>query len=83
MIKINMNKAREIKREQIRLERTPLLEKLDVDFMRAVEAGDMGEQELVATKKQELRDATQDPAIEAATTPEELKSVVPSALEAE
>jgi len=35
MIKINMPKAREITRDQLRAERKPLLEQLDVEYMRA------------------------------------------------
>jgi len=80
MITVNMTKAVEIKKEQIRAERDPKLAALDVEFMRAVEAGDTAKQAEISTKKQALRDATDDPAIAAATTPDELKAVVPSAL---
>lgn len=83
MITVNMTKAVEIKKEQIREERKPLLDALDVEFMRAVEAGDTDAQATIAAKKQALRDATDDPAIAAATTPDELKAVVPTALAAE
>ena len=81
MIKVNMDKAREIKKDMIRAERDPKLAALDVDFMRAVEQGDTDLQATIATKKQALRDATDDPAIAAATTPDELKAVVPTALQ--
>jgi hypothetical protein len=80
MIKINMTKAVEIKKDIIRAERAPILDSLDVEFMRAVEAGDTKKQAEIAAKKQALRDATKDPAIAAAKTPEELKAVVPAAL---
>lgn len=80
MISVNMTKAVEIKKEMIRAERAPLLADLDVQFMRAVEAGDTEAQATIAAKKQALRDATDDPAIAAATTPDELKAVVPTAL---
>ena len=80
MITINMTKAVEIKKDMIRAERKAKLEALDVDFMRAVEQGDTEAQATIAAKKQALRDATDDPAITAAKTPEELKAVVPSAL---
>jgi len=33
MITVDMTKAREIKRDMIRAERKPLLEKLDVEYM--------------------------------------------------
>lgn len=72
-----MNKAREIKRELIRAERKALLEALDVAFMRAVEQGDTAKQQEIAAEKQRLRDATQDPGIDAAQTPDELKDLNP------
>jgi len=81
MIKVNMDKAREIKKDMIRAERKPKLEELDVAFMRAVEAGDTEAQATIAAQKQALRDATDDPAIASATTPDELKAVVPTALQ--
>lgn len=80
MINVNMDKARDIKKDMIRAERTPKLAALDVDFMRAIEQGDTDLQATIAAKKQALRDATDDPAIAAATTPDELKAVVPTAL---
>jgi hypothetical protein len=83
MITVDMTKAREIKRDMIRAERKPLLEKLDVEFMRAQEAGDTALQQEIAAKKQALRDATVDPVIDAATTPDELKAVRPDVLETE
>jgi len=39
MITININKAKEIKKDRLRQERKPLLEQLDVDYMRAMEQG--------------------------------------------
>lgn len=81
MITVNMNKAREIKKDLIRLERDPKLAELDVAFMKAVEQGDTALQAEIATKKQALREATDDPAIQAASTPEELKAIVPAALD--
>jgi len=80
MITVDMTKAREIKRDMVRAERKPLLEKLDVQYMRAQEAGDTELQQEIAAKKQALRDATVDPVIDAATTPDELKAAKPAAL---
>lgn len=81
MIKVNMTKAVEIKKDMIRADREPIMSELDVAFMRAVEAGDTVAQAEIAAKKQALRDATKDPAITAAKTPEELKAVVPAAFQ--
>jgi len=75
MITVDMTKAREIKRDQLRAERQPVLEALDVAYMRAQEAGDTAKQDAIAADKQALRDATVDPAIDAAATPDELKAV--------
>ena len=83
MINVNMTKAVEIKKDMIREQRKPLLDALDIDFMRAVEAGDTDAQATIAAKKQALRDATNDSAIAAAKTPDELKAVVPTALATE
>ena len=79
MIKVNMTKAVEIKKDMIRAERAPIMVDLDIAFIRAVEAGDEVAQSSIAAKKQALRDATKDPAIAAAKTPEELKAIVPTA----
>lgn len=80
MITVDMTKAREIKKDMIRAERAPKLAELDTEFMRAVESGDTAAQAAVAAKKQALRDATSDPKIAAAKTPDELKAVTPAAL---
>jgi len=79
-ITINMQKAVEIKKDMIRTERQPLLAALDTQMMRAIESGDSVKQAEVAAKKQALRDATQDPAILNAQTPEALKAATPAAL---
>lgn len=52
----NKAAADELKRKQFRLLRKPLLEKLDVDFMRALERNDTASSQVIAAKKQELRD---------------------------
>lgn len=76
-IKTDMGKAREIHRGRIRAARDPLLKALDIEYQRADERADATEKARIAAKKQALRDATADPRIEAAATPEELKSVWP------
>ncbi len=81
MITINMTKARVIKQDLVRAERKPLLEALDTQFMRAVEAGNTTLQTSIATKKQALRDCTTDASIMGATTPAQLKAARPAALD--
>ena len=56
MIKINVDKAKEIQKDKMRVVRKPLLEKLDVDFVRALELGTDTEE--IKIQKQALRDVT-------------------------
>ena len=56
MIKVNLDKAKEIQKDKIREARKPLLEKLDVDFVRALEIGN--DTTPIKEQKQALRDAT-------------------------
>ena len=56
MIKINLDKAKEIQKDKMREVRKPLLEKLDVDFVRALELGTDTEE--IKSQKQALRDVT-------------------------
>ena len=79
-IKVNMPKAREIHKNKLRELRKPLLEALDMDYMRADEQNDQAKKNEIATKKQALRDVTDDKAIESAQTPEQLKAVIPDIL---
>ena len=53
---VNMTKARAIHLAEIRRVRNAELVKLDVPFMRAVEAGDTDAQATIGTEKQTLRD---------------------------
>ena len=80
VIDVDMEKARIIWRDKIRQARQSEFEKLDADFMKALESGDANMQQSIATQKQVLRDATSDPLITQATTPEELKQVQPAGL---
>ena len=75
MININMNKAKDIWRDKVRAERNEELAKLDVLYMRSLEANDVEAQQIIASKKQALRDAPADPRIENASTVEELKDL--------
>jgi hypothetical protein len=74
-VTINMDKAKDVWRNNIREARLPEFEKLDKDFMRALETGSSTTQ--IVADKQVLRDAPAHPDIDAATTPDELKAVQP------
>ena len=69
---LNMAKAREIHKTNIRIARTPKLQELDVEFQKALETG-ASTTEIVA-KKQALRDAPADSAIAAASDGDALKA---------
>lgn len=79
-VEVDMVKAREIKRDSLRILRAPLLAALDIEYQRADEEGNVAAKAEIAAKKQALRDVTEDPALEAAQTPEELKTVLPDVL---
>lgn len=54
----NVEKAKNIKFNQFRHARKPLLEQLDVEYIRAVESSQVNKKKLIAAKKQQLRDVT-------------------------
>ena len=72
MININMDKARDIHRDKVREARNPKLAAKDGEFQRALETG--ADTATIVSEKQALRDAPSAAAIDAATTPEELKA---------
>ncbi len=81
-VEVDMAAAKEIQKDNLRMERAPRLEALDVEFMLAQEAkagGEGFEADLklldVKSQKITLRDITADARIDAATTPDELKAL--------
>lgn len=71
--------ADELKRKQFRALRKPLLEKLDVEFVRALESGDTVLLASIAAKKKKLRDVTLTDLSEH-LTPKSLYAFVPDQL---
>jgi hypothetical protein len=71
MITINLNKAKEIKKDKLREERTPLLQAQDVAFQRALETGE--DTSAIVAEKQRLRDITK--LCDAAQTVDALKQI--------
>ena len=69
---IDMAKAKEIHKTNIRGARKPLLEALDIEFQKALETG-ASTTDIVA-KKNALRDAPAASGISTATTTDELKA---------
>ena len=69
---VDMAKAREIHKTNIRKARSPKLAELDVEFQKALETGSATTD--IVAKKQALRDAPADSGIEAATDADALKA---------
>ena len=69
---IDMTKAREIHKTNIRNARTPKFAELDIEFQKALETG-ASTTDIVA-KKQALREAPADSGIASASTTDELKA---------
>jgi hypothetical protein len=72
IIKTDMAKAKEIHKTRIRFAREPKLAELDVEFQKALETGASTTD--IVTKKNALRDAPADSAIDAATDETALKA---------
>lgn len=70
MININVNKARNIKKELLRRERKDKLEALDTQYMKALETN--ADTADIVAKKQQLRDAPNN--LDSLTTVEQLKA---------
>jgi hypothetical protein len=71
VIVININKAKEITKDRLRVERAPLLQAQDIAYMRALEAN--VDTSAILAEKQRLRDITQ--LADACASLEELKTL--------
>jgi hypothetical protein len=60
-ISCNIDKAKSIHLDKFREARKPILSKLDVDYMKAIEVEDSVKASAIAVQKQELRDVTKLP----------------------
>lgn len=78
LITVDMELAKNIWRNKIRQARSGKLEELDTAFMKALETN--ADTSAIVAQKQALRDAPSDPAIDAATTTEQLKAIQPAGL---
>jgi hypothetical protein len=58
MLNINVNRAMDVHKNQVRTKREILFKDLDVQFMRALEVGNTTLAAEIGAKKQALRDAT-------------------------
>ena len=80
MIKVNIDKAKEIHKNNIRFARSEEFKNLDIEFMKAVEQSNSEKIAEIAAKKQELRDITTAEEIASASSVDELKSHWPDIL---
>ena len=71
MITVNLDKAKVITKERLRIERKPLLEAQDILYMKAQESG--ADTTDIVTEKNRLRDITK--LADTATTTDELKLI--------
>jgi hypothetical protein len=81
MITINLTKAKNIAKDNLRTKRAPVLASLDVAFMRAVESGNTSLQTAIAEQKQELRDITSHTSITGASNVDSLKTAMTTLIE--
>jgi hypothetical protein len=76
-ININLEKAKNIWVDQIRIKRQPYLEQLDIEYIKALENNDITEQTNIINKKKALRDCTEDQRILDANSVDSLKLIDP------
>lgn len=77
-IEVDFDKAKEIQKNKWRYLRVEILNKLDIEFMRAIETGDVSKQDLIKSQKQALRDVT---SLDLPDSLEDIKNTVPSILD--
>ena len=71
MITVNLDKAKDITKDRLRVDRKPLLEAEDVKFMQAQETE--SDTTAIVAEKQRLRDITKD--VDSCTTIDQLKAL--------
>ena len=81
IVTVSLAKAKDIAKDNLRKERTPVLASLDVQFMRAVETGNTSLQTAIAEQKQELRDITTHTSIVGASDVDSLKTAMNTLIE--
>ena len=74
MIKVNIEKAKEVQKDRLRQERTAKFEQLDRDFMLAMAKGDNAGALAIEEQREKLRDVTKHEALMSAMTVEQLKA---------
>jgi hypothetical protein len=80
MIKVNLDKAKEIHKNNLRFARSQEFKNLDIEFIKSLELGDAEKTAEIANLKQELRDITKASEIDCAECVEDLKNHWPEVL---
>lgn len=76
VVEIDMTKAIDIRKDQLRADRKERFESLDADYMKALEDNDDATQTAIAAKKKALRDFPESSVWADAQTPEDLKAIL-------
>lgn len=79
-VDIDMQKARAIHMDRLRLKRNDKLKLLDVEYIKAMESDDNSAKNAIKALKQQLRDLPTAYDLGTASTPEELKLMIPEIL---
>lgn len=79
MIIIDIDNAKNIWKDKLRRDRAPILQQLDIEYIRSLETSDLAKQQNIIELKQRLRDATKDPRIDQVNSIDELKNINPIA----
>ena len=74
MIKVNIEKAKEVQKDRLRADRAKAFELLDRDFMLAMAKGDNATALAIEEQRVKLRDVTKHEALMSAMTVEQLKA---------
>jgi len=82
-VEVDLTRAKNIWKDKIRKARKPILEQLDVQYMRALEDSDASALKSIKAKKQELRDITSHKDLTSAKTLQKIRSFWPSVLSAD
>lgn len=75
-ITINLTKAKDIAKNNLRAERAPVLAALDVEFQRAIESSNTTQQAAIAEQKNVLRNITAHSSITGAENIDSLKTAM-------
>lgn len=72
---IDLEKAKEFRKNQLRIIREDYFKKLDAEFMKTLESSDTKRKKLIVDYKNQLRDITISPAFDSATSLNDIKKI--------